>query len=75
MSEDSKTCSIEGCGNKTKARGYCSNHYKRFVELPKKKAESTELTKVAKQELASKRMSERASSLTMAQLEKIFLSP
>jgi hypothetical protein len=75
MSEDSKTCLVDGCGNKVKARGYCSNHYKKFIELPKKKAESTALSQAAKQELASKRMSERASKLTMAQLERIFLTP
>lgn len=75
MSVEQKLCSITGCGKPLKAKGYCGNHYKRFIELPKKKAEQTALSKIAKQQQASQRMSERASNLTMAQLEKIFLTP
>jgi len=75
MSDESKFCSVTGCGKPIKAKGYCGNHYKKFIELPKKRAEQTALTKVAKQQQASQRMSERAAHLTMAQLEKIFLTP
>lgn len=75
MSEESKFCSVTGCGKPLKAKGYCGNHYKKFIELPKKRAEQTALTKVAKQQQASQRMSERAAHLSMAQLEKIFLTP
>jgi hypothetical protein len=75
MSDESKFCSVTGCGKPIKAKGYCGNHYKKFIELPKKRAEQTALTKVAKQQQASQRMSERAAHLTMAQLEKIFLMP
>lgn len=74
MSDESKFCSVTGCGKPIKAKGYCGNHYKKFIELPKKRAEQTALTKVAKQQQASQRMSERAAHLTMAQLEKIFLT-
>jgi intein/homing endonuclease len=75
MNDEYKFCSVAGCGKPLKAKGYCGNHYKKFIELPKKRAEQTALTKVAKQQQASQRMSERAAHLTMAQLEKIFTTP
>lgn len=75
MSSKNKSCSVPGCGNKLKAKGYCSNHYKKFVELPKNKIKQSVESKQAKHELASKKMSERAATLTMAQLERLFLSP
>jgi hypothetical protein len=75
MSEESKTCSVPGCVKPLKAKGYCGNHYKKFIELPKKRADQTALSKVAKQQQASQRMTERASKFTLEQLERVFLTP
>jgi hypothetical protein len=75
MSEESKQCSVPGCVKPLKAKGYCGNHYKKFIELPKKRADQTALSKVAKQQQASQRMTERASKFTLEQLERVFLTP
>lgn len=70
-----KKCSVTDCNKPLKAKGYCGNHYKMFIELPKKKAQASALAKEVKSKTAADRMSERAASLSLAQLEKIFLSP
>jgi len=75
MSDIKNICSVPGCVKPLKAKGYCGNHYKKFIELPKKRADQTALSKVAKQQQASQRMTERASKFTLEQLERVFLTP
>lgn len=75
MSDDRKLCSATGCNKPMKAKGYCGNHYKKFIEMPKRRAEQEELNKSAKLQQASQRMSERAAKFSLAQLESIFLTP
>jgi hypothetical protein len=73
------TCCASGCGKAATARGYCKQHYNRFVARPKireqkkaleKEKKKTEVIKEVKKEEENKTL-----KYTREQLEKIFLTP
>jgi intein/homing endonuclease len=74
-SKKDKTCTVPGCSKKLKSRGYCSGHYKAFIDVPKKKAKQRQEAQLAKKQNIERKMEANAAKLTPEQIERIFLAP
>lgn len=45
MPKETRYCTIGDCNDKHYAKGYCRKHYKKFIELPKRAANSSRTQK------------------------------